>query len=104
MAGALPPVVATLVADSKQFSADMDKAKAKMAEVSDSGSSGFSKLSSIGKTALFGIAAASAVVGAAAIDFGDKQEAAQAGSRPRSRPPGSRGSPCRTRSTRPAAR
>lgn len=57
--GLLPPVVATLVADIHQFSAEMDKAKAQMSAVGASGSSAMSKLGAGVAVAGVGIAAAS---------------------------------------------
>lgn len=57
--GLLPPVVATLVADIHQFSAEMDKAKAQMSTVGDSGSSMMNKIGAGVVLAGVGIAAAS---------------------------------------------
>lgn len=57
--GLLPPVVATLVADIHQFSAEMDKAKAQMTAVGSSGGAMMNKLGAGVALAGVGIAAAS---------------------------------------------
>lgn len=57
--GLLPPVVATLVADIHQFSAEMDKAKAQMSAVGTSGGAMMSKIGAGVALAGIGIAAAS---------------------------------------------
>lgn len=57
--GLLPPVVATLVADIHQFSAEMDKAKAQMSAVGSSGGAMMNKLGAGVALAGVGIAAAS---------------------------------------------
>jgi len=72
-------VIATLVSDNKQFMAKMVESKGAIDDLNKSGSSSFSKLSSIGRTALLGIGTAAIGVGAIAVDFGDKLEASQAG-------------------------
>ncbi|MBU6429516.1 MAG: phage tail tape measure protein, partial [Cyanobacteria bacterium REEB65] len=63
--GLLPPVVATLIADTKDYSAKLTAAKAQMEETSKSGSSAFSSLAGVGKMALVGIGVAA--VGTAVI-------------------------------------
>lgn len=67
MAGALPPVVAELVATNTEFMAKMAESKAAMEDVSKSGGGAFQKLSSIGGAALAGIAGGAVAVGAASV-------------------------------------
>lgn len=67
MAGELPPVVAVLTASSGDFMAKMAEAKATMKDVSDTGSSHFSKLSSVGGMALGAIAASAVAVGGVSL-------------------------------------
>lgn len=67
MAGELPPVVAVLTASSGDFITKLGEAKAAMKDVSDTGSSHFSKLSSVGGAALAGIAGAAVAVGGVSI-------------------------------------
>ena len=57
--GLLPPVVATLVADIHQFSAEMDKAKAQMSAVGTSGGSMMNKIGAGVALAAVGVAVAS---------------------------------------------
>lgn len=65
MAGELPPVVAVLTASSGDFMAKMATAKATMKDVSETGSTNFQKLSTVGGAALLGIAGAAVGVGVA---------------------------------------
>ena len=68
MAGLLPPVVATLIADTKEYTAKMTEAQAKMTEfgVASKSSSGLFGLSA--KTIAFGAAGIAAAVGVYAVD------------------------------------
>lgn len=74
----IPPVVATLLADTTEFSAKMTEAQAKMAETEGKGSSSMSKLQSVGKVAFLAIAAGAVAVGVAAVDMEMKYEASTA--------------------------
>lgn len=74
----LPPVVATLLADTSDFQRRMAEAKVTMRDVSETGSSKLSALSSVGKTAFLGIAGAAAGLGVIAIKTGDELEKSQA--------------------------
>lgn len=77
MAGkTLPPIVATLVADTKEFTAKMQEARGEMDETAESGSSSFSKLSALGGKALLGMAGAVAAVAAASVDLAMKNQEA----------------------------
>jgi TP901 family phage tail tape measure protein len=71
----LPPVLVTLLADIKQFSADMDKAMGKMGEVDATGAKlggGISKGVSMASTAIVGLGVGVAGVGVKmAMDFQD---------------------------------
>ena len=69
-------VIAILRANVSDFTAKMDEAEAKFASVSKAGGSGFEKLASVGKVALFGIGAAAIGVGVASIDLADKYQSA----------------------------
>ena len=73
----LAEIVATLRADTSDFTAKMGEAKATVSDLGKSGSSNFEKLASVGKAALVGVAGAAVGVGVAAVDFGDKLEASQ---------------------------
>src|ERR1035438_10014361 len=70
-------IAAILTANIDEFKAKMAEADVSMKTMSDSGTSGMSKLSAIGKGALLGIGAAVVGVGVAAVDFGDKLETSQ---------------------------
>lgn len=66
MPGFLPPVVATLLMDGKQFSAEVDKSEAKMeglAATADSAGGKFSKFASKASTAIIGAGVAIAAYG-----------------------------------------
>jgi TP901 family phage tail tape measure protein len=71
----LPPVIVSLIADSKEFTAKMDEAQAKMAETETSGGGSLNKLQSVGKTALLGVSGAAVAVGVASVDMGEKFQA-----------------------------
>jgi phage-related protein len=71
-------IVAFLRANTDDFTAKLGAAKAEVDGLSKQGSSNLSKLGAIGKAAFLGIGAAAVAVGVAAVDFGDKQEKAQA--------------------------
>jgi hypothetical protein len=71
-------VVAFLRANTSEFTAALGKAKAEVDGLSREGSSNFSKLSSVGKAATAAVAGGLIALGVAAVDFGDKQELAQA--------------------------
>jgi uncharacterized membrane-anchored protein YhcB (DUF1043 family) len=76
MADTLPPIVATLLADIKEFTAKMDEAKAKVAETSKESSAELDAMSKVGKAALFGVAGGAVAAAAASVDLGMKfQEA-----------------------------
>jgi hypothetical protein len=72
-------ILAVLRAETSDFTAKMAAARAEMDETEKAGGSSFSKLASVGKAALLGIAGAAAIVGVAAVKMGSDQEDAQAG-------------------------
>ncbi len=63
----LPPVVATLVANTAEFTAKMDKASEKMSQTSDAGTKSMGGLAKVGKVALAGVATGAVTIGAASI-------------------------------------
>ena len=67
MASTLPPVVAVLLCDSKQFITGMGEAKVAMDETARSGSSSFGGLSDKAKTALLAVGAAALAVGVESV-------------------------------------
>ena len=73
----LAEIVATLRADTSDFTAKMGAAQATVSDLGKSGASNFEKLASVGKAALIGVAGAAVGVGIAAVDFGDKLELSQ---------------------------
>jgi len=78
MAGFLPPIVCTLLADTAEFNASMDEAQAKMAETGAEGeSSGGVMGSAWAKTGLV-VGAAVVAVGVAATDLAMKYQASTA--------------------------
>lgn len=78
MDDAVTDILAVLRAETSDFTAKMAEARAAMDETEKAGGSNFSKLASVGKTALMGIAGAALAVGVAAVEMGNKQEDAQA--------------------------
>ena len=66
MAGLLPPVVATLIADTKEYSAKMTEAQAKMGEFGVASETTGGKMTAFGKKATTAVAA----VGAAMVVYG----------------------------------
>lgn len=67
MASTLPPLVALLLCDSKEFMTKMGEARLEMDAVSGKGASAFQGLASVGKAALLGIATAAVGVGAVSV-------------------------------------
>lgn len=67
MGGALPPVVAHLLADTRQFSASMMKAGGELETLEAKGATRFTKLASIGKAAALGIGVAAIGIGVASV-------------------------------------
>src|SRR6185437_7987112 len=73
--GLLPPVVATLTADIKQFTAKMDEAKGQMDAMAAKGESTGSRLSSLGGSIAKGLAVGVVGIGGIAVKMaGDFQE------------------------------
>jgi len=78
MTSLLPPVVAELMAENKDFMAKMAESKAAMDDMSKHGSSSFSKLSSVGGAILAGVGGALVATGAMAVHMSDQFDTAQA--------------------------
>lgn len=76
--GFLPPVVARLVADTKEFSAGMAEAEAKVAKMTGNSSTAFNKMATVGKAALFGLGTAAIGLGTEAIHLADTWEKSHA--------------------------
>lgn len=74
----LPPVVAHLIADTKEFTAKLDEAAAKMEGTQARSSAAMQKMAQVGKVAFLGIAAGAIAVGVEGIHMADKFEAAHA--------------------------
>ncbi len=70
-------IAAVLTASITDFKAKMADVDVSMRTMTASGGGAFSKMASVGKGALLGVGAVVAVVGAAAIDFGNKLEMSQ---------------------------
>lgn len=70
-------VVATLRADTSEFTAKMGEAKAQVDKLGKAGASGFEQFASVGKAALLGIGAAAVGVGVTAIDLAENYDAAR---------------------------
>lgn len=70
MAGALPPIVAVIAADTRQFSAGMAKVRGEMVGAQTTGNAAFAGLAGVGKLAFLGIAGAAVIGGAAALKMG----------------------------------
>jgi TP901 family phage tail tape measure protein len=68
MSGLLPPVVATLIADTKEYMAKMTEAQAKMGEFGAASKSSAGLFGLSAKTIAFGAAGVAAAVGAYAVD------------------------------------
>jgi len=68
MSGLLPPVVATLIADTKEYMAKMTEAQAKMTEFGAASKSSAGLFGLSAKTIAFGAAGVAAAVGAYAVD------------------------------------
>jgi hypothetical protein len=71
-------IVAALRLSISEFQAKMAEAQTSFDKLEAKGASSMEKMSAIGKGALLGLGASAVVVGAAAVDFGDKLEASQA--------------------------
>ena len=72
MAGLLPPVIATLLADTKEYSAKMDEATGKMAAFGKAGDTTGQKMDAFATKASTAILGVGVAVGAAALDFAYK--------------------------------
>jgi TP901 family phage tail tape measure protein len=69
-------IIAVLKANTSDFTAKMAEAKGEVEDLSKSGSSNMSKLSTIGRAAFLGLGAAAIGVGVASIDLADKYQKA----------------------------
>lgn len=78
MTGFLPPVIAHVGADVREFSAKMGEVKGEMATVEAQGGASFQKLAAVGKTALLAVSAAAVGVGVESIHLADQFEASHA--------------------------
>ncbi len=70
--GTLPPVIALLLADTKDFTAKMGEAGAEMEALTKKGGGAFQQLATVGKAALLTLGAAAIGVGVASVDMAAK--------------------------------